>query len=85
MQAFTCTIHDPEGLHARPASQLAKAAAGYQSQILIEKGGKSVDSRRLLAIMSLCIKQGEEIRVTVSGQDEEAAAEGMRTFFGVQS
>lgn len=83
MQAFTCTIQDPEGLHARPASLLAKTAAGYQSQIMIEKGGKSADSRRLLSVMALCIKQGEEIRVTISGQDEEIASQGMRNFFGL--
>lgn len=85
MQSFTCTIHDPEGLHARPASQLVKAASGYQSRILIEKAGRSADSRRLLSVMSLCIKQGEEIRVTISGADEEIAAQGMRSFFGVSS
>lgn len=83
MKEFTCTIRDAEGLHARPAGALAKKAAGYQSKIMVEKAGKAVDCRRMMAVMSLCIKQGEEIRVTITGQDEDAAADGMRSFFCV--
>ena len=41
MKEFTYVITDPEGIHARPAGLLVKAAAGFKSDIKIEKGWQS--------------------------------------------
>ena len=41
MKEFTYVITDPEGIHARPAGLLVKAAAGFKSDIKIEKDGKA--------------------------------------------
>ena len=80
MKQFTYTITDPVGIHARPAGLLAKAAAGYQSAITLEVNGAKSDAKRLMAIMRLAAKQGMELTVTCSGEDEDAAAEGLAKF-----
>ena len=81
MKTFNFKVTDPQGLHARPAGVLVKAAAAYESSITIEKGEKKADAKRLLNLMGLGIKCGEEITVTIEGNDEEVAAQGLETFF----
>lgn len=81
MKTFEYMIKDELGIHARPAGMLAKAAKSYQSEITIAKNGRSAVVTRLMALMSLGIKCGDTVTVTVSGPDEESAAEGIRAFF----
>ena len=81
MKEFQYVIQDPVGLHARPAGLLVKQAAGSQSKVTIESGGKSADARKLIMLMSLGIKQGMEVTCRVDGEDEEAAAEALQKFF----
>ena len=43
MKTFTCTIHDKEGLHARPAGLLTNAVKRFASTVTLSKGEKSGD------------------------------------------
>lgn len=81
MKTFSYTIQDEVGIHARPAGLLAKKAKTFESTILLEKDGKSVNVTKLMALMGLGIKCGDTVTVTVEGVDEEVAYEEMRAFF----
>lgn len=81
MKTFNYTIKDEVGIHARPAGMLSKLAKTYESEILIEKGGRSVNATKLMMLMGLGVKCGETVTVTVTGSDEEAAAAAMEEFF----
>ena len=81
MKTFNYTIRDEVGIHARPAGMLAKEAKGFKSEILIEKGGKSVNATKLMMLMGLGVKCGETVTVTVEGADEDKAAAEMEKFF----
>ena len=81
MKSFTHQITDPVGLHARPAGLLAKKAKEFQSEIILEKEGKIADAKRLMALMGLAVVKGDEVKVTVSGPDEERAFEAMMSHF----
>lgn len=81
MKTFAYTIQDEVGIHARPAGLLAKKAKEFESTIMLEKGGKSVNATKLMAVMRLGIKCGDTVTVTVEGGDEEAAYEEMQAFF----
>lgn len=80
MRTFSYTIKDALGIHARPAGMLAKTAKSYESEITIEKDGKSVSCKGLLALMGLGVKYGDTITVTISGTDEMQAEMGVRMF-----
>ena len=80
MRSFSYTIKDALGIHARPAGMLAKTAKSYESEITIEKDGKSVSCKGLLALMGLGVKYGDTITVTISGTDEMQAEMGVRMF-----
>ena len=81
MKNFKYTITDELGIHARPAGLLVKEAAKFSSKITIQGNGKNADLKRLLAVMSLGIKCGQEVTVTVEGEDEDAVAEKLENFF----
>ena len=81
MKSFTYTITDPVGIHARPAGLLVKEAKNYAASIQIAKDGKSADAKKLMALMSLGVRQGETVTVNVEGADEENAAAKMEEFF----
>lgn len=80
MKQFSYTIKDEVGIHARPAGMLAKTAKEFESEITIEKDGKSTSATKLMALMGMGVKCGETITVTCEGSDEEAAAKAMEEF-----
>ena len=75
MKTFEYTIGDPNGIHARPAGILVTCAKKFNSEIRVSKGERQVDAKRLLSVMSLGGKCGEVLKFTVSGSDEDTAAE----------
>lgn len=81
MKTFNYTITDEIGVHARPAGLLVKEAKNYNSKITIGLNGKIAEATKLMAIMSLGVKCGNTVEVTVEGDDEDAALDGMKTFF----
>ncbi len=80
MKEFTFTITDPQGIHARPAGLLVKEAKKYESKITIAKGARTGDVKKIFAVMALGAKQGEEIKITVDGADEDTASAAMEAF-----
>jgi len=80
MKTFDHTIRDELGIHARPAGMLAKIAKNFDSEITITKGEKTVGAAKLMALMGLGVKCGDTITVTVNGGNEDAAAEGIKSF-----
>ena len=80
MKEFQYVIKDEAGIHARPAGMLAKEAKNFKSKITLVGNGREADALRLMAVMSLGLKQGAEMTVRVEGEDEEQAAEAMKAF-----
>ena len=81
MKQFQYTIKDELGVHARPAGLLVKLVKGYASTATLEKGGKTCDLRKLMALMGMGIKCGDTVTVRIEGADEETAAPAMEKFF----
>lgn len=73
MKQFECVIKNEQGLHAMPASILAKTAKGYKSSIVLFRGDEKADMKNLFQVMEMCIKKDTRIRIEISGADEEPA------------
>ncbi|MXM62204.1 HPr family phosphocarrier protein [Streptomyces sp. HUCO-GS316] len=74
--ATTTAIHEaavilPANLHARPAGQLARAAAGFTSAIQLEHGGRTVNPTGVLALMGMGATAGTTVTVRSEGPDAE--------------
>lgn len=81
MKNFSYVIKDEVGIHARPAGILVKEAKKYQSKIVVAKGGKKAEATKLMALMGLGVKCGDEVIVEVSGEDEDTASREIKAFF----
>ena len=82
MKQFTYTITDPLGIHARPAGLLAKAAKAFaDTAITVTKDGTTVKATQLMKLMSLTVKQGNEVTVAAEGPAEVEAIAAMEEFF----
>lgn len=81
MQSFMYTVKTPVGLHARHAGLIVKEAKLYQSAITVIHGERQADARHLMALMTLGVKQGDVLKVTVEGVDEDVAALRMKALF----
>ena len=79
MKSFKYVITDPVGIHARPAGALVKEIKKYDSDVKVLANGKSA-GKKLMNLMSLGVKQGNEIEVQVSGGAEEANAAALEAF-----
>ncbi len=80
MKTLTYVIQDEQGIHARPAGLLVKEMQKFSSTIMITKGEKKADGKKLFAIMGMAAKKGEELVVTIEGDDEDAAYEATKEF-----
>lgn len=78
MAEFTYVIKEKEGIHARPAGLLVKAVKAAGCAVTITKGERTVDAAKLMAIMSLGVKKGEEVTVAA---DNEKVLEELKQFF----
>lgn len=81
MKTFSYEIKDESGIHARPAGLLVKEAKKYESKITIAANGKSVDATKLMGVMSMGVKCGQTVEVSVEGADEETSAAALQAFF----
>lgn len=82
MQQFTYTIKDRDGIHARPAGVIIKAAKAFQSKITIEAHGKTADLKGgIFALMGLGIRCGWDVVVTIDGPDEDIAYVELQNVF----
>ena len=80
MQQFSYVITDEIGIHARPAGMLVKVAKNFKSKITLNGKEKTADATKLMAVMSMGIKCGDTVEVSVEGEDETAAAAELETF-----
>ncbi|MBE6828920.1 MAG: HPr family phosphocarrier protein [Ruminococcaceae bacterium] len=69
------------GCRMATTGQLVQEAQKYNSEIIIEKDGKTANLKKILMLMGLNVKCGDDISVTVSGADENTAAPMLEAFF----
>ncbi|MDY0114033.1 MAG: HPr family phosphocarrier protein [Corynebacterium sp.] len=74
MASKTVTVGSTVGLHARPATLIADAAAEYDEEILIElvasdDDDEPADAASSLMIMALGAEHGDEVTVTSDDAD----------------
>ncbi|WP_175990323.1 HPr family phosphocarrier protein [Bacillus sp. Marseille-Q1617] len=70
------------GLQARPAALFVQEANRFSSEIFLEKGGKKVNAKSIMGLMSLAISTGSEIILAADGSDEEEAIAALEKFVG---
>ena len=80
MREIRHIIADELGIHARPAAQLVKRCSAYESSIMIGTPAKMVDAKRIMGVMGLALKCGDELTITFDGTDADQAAQDLEIF-----
>jgi len=84
MRSTEQTVHNPSGLHARPAAMFVKTAAGFGAKITLQnldrEGAAPIDAKSIIAVMSSGVSKGHRVRVTADGPDEDAAIDTLEQF-----
>ena len=75
MKEKTLILKAPNGLHARPASDLVKLSASFRSTIFIENltTKNRVNAKSILQMLTLAAPYGTELSVHCTGPDEDEA------------
>jgi len=61
------------GLHARPATDFAQAASGFQADVLVRHEDSEADGKSVMELMMLAATHGAEIEILCSGPDAQNA------------
>ena len=77
---FEYVVEDSVGIHARPASALAKLAAQFDAQVLIQNGERTASAKSMTELMGLDAGKGSRLRVRITGKDSAAAAQALQRF-----
>ena len=72
------TLVNPQGLHARPAAQIATALGDIDADVVVESSGRTADAASSLELLTLGAGQGAVITVSASGADAERAVRTVR-------
>ena len=80
MRSFMYTVKAPVGMHARHAGLLVRETSRYQSDITLTKGDRSVNAKGILALLGLGVIQGDLVKLTIEGDDEDLAAMELKNF-----
>jgi phosphocarrier protein HPr len=77
MAERTVKIMNKNGLHARPAAEIVKAAARFTSDIVIVRDDLEVNGKSIMGVLMLAAEYGSSILVRASGTDEAAAVDAI--------
>ena len=78
MQHEDITVQNAVGLHARPASIFVQTSNKFDSEIQVEYDHKTANAKSILQVLSLGVKQGGKISLTVDGIDEIQALDALK-------
>ena len=79
MKTFEIVVHNPTGLHARPAKILVNTAKTFKSAVRIGHGAKQANAKSLISVLTLGVESGGVVRLEVEGEDEDVAALARQT------
>lgn len=74
-------VNSENGLHARPASEIAKLAMQYKCEINMLVDGKNINAKSPLMIMSAGIKGNSLVEIQCDGENEQEALDRLIELF----
>jgi phosphotransferase system HPr (HPr) family protein len=70
-------VHNPSGLHARPAATFVRAAASFAAEVAVTNlsrdAARSASAKSVLGVMGLAVASGHRIRIAATGTDADEA------------
>lgn len=73
MISQTFIVLNPSGFHARPTKEFVQTAGTFPCKISVSKGGKKVNGKSSLSMLTLGIQLNDEVTIEADGDQEEQA------------
>ena len=77
MAELSVRIVNKNGLHARPAAEIVKAAAKYQSDITLRRDDLEVNGKSIMGVMMLAAEYGSTLHLQANGPDADDAVQAI--------
>ena len=77
----TLVIKNELGLHARSAAMIVRALERFQSSVVLERDGNTVDARSLLDILTLGCPKDSRVVVRAEGIDAQEVVDSIVKLF----
>lgn len=82
MKKINVIVKNDNGLHSRVAISLVTLVKNSNCEIsIVNKEGMKVNGKSLIRILSMGIKENEEICIEISGEDEDSLANDICNLF----
>jgi phosphocarrier protein len=72
-------IENRNGLHARPAAEIVKAASKFRAEVTIRRDDMEVNGKSIMGVMMLAAEYGTTLWVRANGEDAEQAVDALAT------
>ncbi|ABY34039.1 MAG TPA: phosphoenolpyruvate--protein phosphotransferase [Chloroflexus aurantiacus] len=76
--AIQVVIHNPTGLHARPATAFVETARRFQAAVRVRYGDAVADGKSLLSLLQLGVSSGASVTISAQGTDAPAALAALK-------
>ena len=70
-------ILNKNGLHARPAAEIVKISARFQSEVTLVHDGMEVNGKSIMGVMMLAAECGATLVLRAEGSDADGAIEAL--------
>jgi phosphocarrier protein len=70
-------IVNKNGLHARPAAEVVKAASKFKSEITIVRDDLEVNGKSIMGVMMLAAECGATLMIRANGPDAQQAVDAI--------
>jgi phosphocarrier protein HPr len=70
-------IENRNGLHARPAAEIVKAASRFKSDVTIRRDDMEVNGKSIMGVMMLAAEYGTTLRLCAKGDDAQQAVDAL--------
>ena len=70
-------ILNKNGLHARPAAEIVKISARFQSEVTIIRDDTEVNGKSIMGVMMLAAECGSTLILRAEGADADAALDAL--------
>jgi phosphocarrier protein len=70
-------IVNKNGLHARPAAEVVKAASKFKSEITIVRDDLEVNGKSIMGVMMLAAEFGATLTIRANGPDAQQAVDAI--------
>jgi len=77
--AAACTVRvvNPKGLHARPASKVAKLTTSYDAVVFVACNDEIAEADSIMDLLMLGAAPGADLKIAARGSDAAAAVEAV--------